>query len=525
MIARWRAELAAFATLVVVYVGTLAPGVTYWDSGEFLAAMHSLGIPHPPGTPLYILIGNLWGRSLAPFLGFAYSVNLLSAVCTAGACALMANLFVRCTGDRLASYAAAVTAGTMASVWMSSTETEVYAPALLLACLIFWICDKSENRRWLFLAAFVAGLGFALHLTALLTVPAAAYLAVSRRGWREVTRAAPAMAAVFLLGASVILFMLVRAPHDPFVNQGNPSTVSALWDVLMRKQYAPAPLWPRQAPIFIQVGNLFEYADWQVARGLAPDPPPTIWRTGLSIVFAVLGVAGSVAHRRLDRRSWNAMMILFGVATIGVLTYLNLKASPSFGGSFIPANAKHEARERDYFFMLAWICWGLWAGFGAVRLMRAAGVRRTKWTPAFLTAGAFAAFVPFALNYDAVTRRREPGASAARSEGKRILLRPPRRGFVLAHGDNAIYPAWYLQEVERRRRDATVIVVPLLPAEWYRSELSRRHGLIAPDSVKAWRGTNAVVSTICSQAARQGRIVVDATSPPDSNFPASCRNQ
>jgi 4-amino-4-deoxy-L-arabinose transferase-like glycosyltransferase len=227
MIARWRAELAAFATLVVVYVGTLAPGVTYWDSGEFLAAMHSLGIPHPPGTPLYVLIGNLWGRALGPFLGFAYSVNLLSAVSTAGACALMANLFVRWTGDRLAAYAAAVIAGTMASVWMSSTETEVYAPALLLACLIFWICDKSENRRWLILAAFVAGLGFALHLTALLTIPAAVYLAVSRRGWREVIRAAPAMAAVLLLGASVILFMLVRASHDPFVNQGNPSTASA----------------------------------------------------------------------------------------------------------------------------------------------------------------------------------------------------------------------------------------------------------------------------------------------------------
>jgi hypothetical protein len=437
----------------------------------------------------------------------------------------MANLFVRWTGDRLASYAAAVTAGAMSSVWMSATETEVYAPALFLGCLIFWNCDRADDRRRLVLAAFLVGLGFALHLTALLTIPAALYLATSRRGLREFARTVPLIIPMFVLGASAILFMLLRAQHDPFVNQGNPSTVAALWDVLLRKQYAPAPLWPRQAPIFIQIGNLFEYADWQVALGLASDPPPTIWRTGVSILFGCLGVAGCILHRRLDRRSWNAMMILFAVATIGVLAYLNLKASPSFGGSFIPTNAKHEARERDYFFILAWICWGLWSGFGAVRLMRGVSVRRPKWTPAFLTAGAFAAFIPFALNYDAVTRSREPDASAPRRAAEQILLRPPVRGFVLAHGDNEIYPAWYLQEVEHKRRDATVIVVPLLPAEWYRAELSRRHGLIAPDSVKQWPGTNALVSSICNHAASQHRIVVDASSAPDTNFPASCRNQ
>jgi hypothetical protein len=524
MIARWRAELAAFATLLVVYIVTLAPGVTFWDSGEFLAAMHSLGIPHPPGTPLYVLIGNIWGSALAPILGFAYSVNLLSAVCTAGACALMANLFVRWTGDHLAAYAGAVTAGAMSSVWMSATETEVYAPALFLGCLILWNCDRADNPRRLVLAAFLAGLGFALHLTALLTIPAALYLAISRRGFRQVTRSVPSMLALFVLGASVILFMLLRAPHDPFVNQGNPSTLSALWDVMMRKQYAPAPLWPRQAPVFIQIGNLFEYADWQFALSLAPDPPPTFFRTSVSVLFGILGVVGCVYHRRHDRRSWNAMMILFGIATLGVIAYLNLKASPSFGGSFIPANAKHEARERDYFFMLAWICWGLWAGFGAVRLMRAATARRAKWTPAFLTTGALAAFLPLALNYDAVTREQGAGRVRSASCSQTNSSSSAAARYLLAHGDNEIYPVWYLQEVERERRDATVIVVPLLPAEWYRAEIARRQGLIPALSAKQWPGTNAFLSTICHNAARQHRIVLDATSAPDSNFPAACRN-
>ncbi len=516
MIARWRAELAAFATLLLIYLATLAPGVTLWDSGEFLAAIHSLGIPHPPGTPLYVLVANAWSRILSPVTGFALSVNLLSAVCTAAACALLANLINRSTGDRISAYAGAVAAGAMSSVWSSATETEVYASALFVGCLVLWLADRDSRAKWLLLAAYVSGLGFALHLTALLTIPAAVYLVASRRGWRDVTRHLPLMLALFALGASATAFMIVRAQHDPFVNQGNPGTLAAFRDVILRKQYAPAPLWPRQAPVFIQVGNLFEYADWQVALGLAPDPPPTIFRTGLSILFGVLGVSGFAFHRRIDRRSWVALSILFLTATVGVLAYLNLKASPSFGGSFIPANAKHEARERDYFFALAWICWGLWAGIGAVQLTRRFN-NRTAYV------GALAAFVPVVFNWSAVSRRIEPDASAARREGIRTLDRTPSRGFVLVHGDNDVYPSWYLQEVEHKRRDATVIVVPLLPAQWYRAELMRRHALISPDSTEKWMGTDWVVASICRNARTQNRPVVDAIVSTGNNWPSPCR--
>ena len=77
-----------------------------------------------------------------------------------------------------------------------------------------------------------------------------------------------------IAAASAVVVLLVRAGHDPALNQGNPSTWSALLDVVARRQYAVAPLWPRQAPLWLQVGNLFEYADWQFALGLAPSPPP-----------------------------------------------------------------------------------------------------------------------------------------------------------------------------------------------------------------------------------------------------------
>ena len=80
-----------FAALLVVYGMTLAPDVTWWDAGEFIASFHAYGIPHPPGTPLFVAIGHLFTRCFGSILGFARAANLLSALLTALAAALTAT--------------------------------------------------------------------------------------------------------------------------------------------------------------------------------------------------------------------------------------------------------------------------------------------------------------------------------------------------------------------------------------------------------------------------------------------------
>jgi Protein of unknown function (DUF2723). len=68
---KWIAPAVVAFVLLFVYHATLAPTVTYWDAGEFLSAIHSLGIPHPPGTPLFVVIANVWTKIFSPWLGFA----------------------------------------------------------------------------------------------------------------------------------------------------------------------------------------------------------------------------------------------------------------------------------------------------------------------------------------------------------------------------------------------------------------------------------------------------------------------
>lgn len=503
--------IVVFSLLLIIYAASLAPGVTYWDAGEFLAAMKTLGIPHPPGTPLFILVGNIWGRVLSPILGFAAAVNLLSAVCTAAACALFASMMAGWTGDRAVALAGGMLAGLMSSVWLNANETEVYAPSLLMSALFLFVADRvsrSQDRKWLVLLAYLFGLGWALQLSALVAAPAAVLLALQHYRARRIPFVS--MILVGVLGASVALFMLLRAQHDPGINQGNPSTWNAFVDVITRKQYQPVSMFPRQARWYIQLGNFFEYADWQVALGVHPEPPPSIARTSLTIVYAFFGVVGFIWHKRTNAPSWRVITLLFVCGSLGVIAYLNMKASPSYGAGFLPPGAKHEARERDYFFALAFVCWGLWAGAGAVRVFN-------RLSPRWAVAGVLVAILPAFLNMRATNRRVVLDGVAPRDSALRILEPAAANTVVFAYGDNDTYPVWYLQQVERIRPDVTTVTIPLLGATWYRAELQRRHGLLEDDKVNHWRGATETMREICLNARQQKRPIV---AKPVSDRPA-----
>jgi hypothetical protein len=445
-----RIGISVFVVLFAVYAATLAPGLTLWDAGEFLAAVHVLGIPHPPGTSLFIFAANVWSR-LVGFVPFAAAVNLFSAAATAAACAILADRVARWTGQGMAGALAGIVAGTMAAIWQSATETEVYAAAFLIGALAVLVGDVAGTRRSLrhrLVLAYVLGLGVALHLSALVSVPAAIALAASLGGGRPSipvatsllgafalavgigsVSIAPAAAGLALLcfvtlrpdrahgmprweplaqavlvlaGASVAVVMLVRAAHDPVINQGNPATWQAFLDVVSRAQYEVPPLWPRRAPFWLQIGNLVQYSDWQVAWGLDDVPGGSLLRTPFTLLFLALGGLGSWWHHRRDRRSWRGVLVLLACASLGVVVMLNLRAGPSFGYGILPAGADREPREREYFFALAFAVWGLWAGVGA---WACTSMLVSRW-PTYGLAGALTAFLPLSLNWNAVTRRR-----------------------------------------------------------------------------------------------------------------------
>jgi hypothetical protein len=314
--------------------------------------------------------------------------------------------------------------------------------------------------------------------------------------------------------------MLVRAPHDPAINQGNPATWAALRDVILRHQYDVAPLWPRRAPWWLQIGNVFEYADWQVALGVHQEPGPALARTVMTGLFAVAGCYGTLVHRRLDRTSWRAMAILFVTTTLGVVIYLNLRAGPSYGYGFLPDGALREARERDYFFTLGFVCWGAWAGLGMVaaartlaRVLARGQTERGERYPGSLGvilpwSAAAAVSLPIALNWTAIRAQRHDAQQEIQQIATTTLATLPPRAVMFAEGDNDTYPLWYLQQVRHLRPDVTVVTLPMLGQLWYRRELARRDDLLDSATTTTWRGLSATEAVLRGRARRQGRPVV-----------------
>ena len=167
--------IGAGITFLVVFIGylvTMAPTVTFWDAGEFIAASYSLGIPHPPGTPLFVIIGRVLSALPLP-MAVAERLNFLSVLCGSAGALLIYLIVVRIIGtwvedarslpSRLmvhgGAFASAIIPAFMRTTWSNSTEFEVYAVSTATFMLIAWLMvymgqslDRQRMHRTLLLA-------------------------------------------------------------------------------------------------------------------------------------------------------------------------------------------------------------------------------------------------------------------------------------------------------------------------------------------------------------------------------------
>ena len=163
--------------MLALYVVTLAPTTAMWDASEYITAAYTLGIPHPPGNPLFVLLGRV--ASLLPIGGVAYRVNLLAAVCSALAAGIWFLVAERVLAQwiavpwvrRAGAVLAALLSATAFTVWNQSVVNEkVYTVSLAFFAVVSWLtvlwCDDPDGRRAdriLVLIAYLIGLGYTNH--------------------------------------------------------------------------------------------------------------------------------------------------------------------------------------------------------------------------------------------------------------------------------------------------------------------------------------------------------------------------
>jgi len=194
---KWNTILGWFSFLIalITYGLTVEPTVSYWDAGEIILTSAKLQIGHPPGAPLFQMMGAFFTMFALEPAQVGFMMNMLSAVASAFTILflfwtitlllkkLVGNEDNLSEGKSMAILGSGLV-GSLAftftdSFWFSAVETEVYAMATLIMSVLFWLglrweqdMHKPRGNRWLILIAFVIGLSFGVHFMGLLTIPA-----------------------------------------------------------------------------------------------------------------------------------------------------------------------------------------------------------------------------------------------------------------------------------------------------------------------------------------------------------------
>jgi len=421
--------LAAF----VIYNATKAPTLSFWDCGEFIACSHVLGIPHPPGAPLYIVLGRVF--SIIPFhADISARVNMLSAM-TGAVAAMMAFLITfrlirfwwsaaEFSGwKRAIAYIGALVGASMFAFgrthWNNSMEAEVYTPAMLLVTIMIWLLlrwlerrDEPKSDAYLILISFLGFLSIGIHMTAFLFMPAiflaiilfskrlrhdllfyitsiflftisfsldvfiyanAAWLVVLLIGVfvsrRYAWKFSMLIFAAAIIGFSSQLYTPIRSSQNPSINQNDPSSSVTAFKQFLERKQYGSEL--------MLIRALERRGEWK--NQLGTHERMGFWgffweQYGINgRAFAFLFVLGLLGMFELARRrpkvGWPFFLMVI-LGTIFLVWYMNF----ADGTRQDPmTGAGHiEVRDRDYFFTPGFVLFGIAIGLGAASLMEMA---------------------------------------------------------------------------------------------------------------------------------------------------------
>ncbi len=489
---------AVFLAALLVYIWTLAPTVTLVDSGELIVAAHGLGVAHPPGFPLWVVLAHL--ASLVPLGNVAVRINFSSALFAALACGVLtlavSELMITAAypparkrgaqqskksgdshTDRLLVFAPALGTGLLMAfsrtLWSYATITEVYALNTLLIGIVFFLMLRwrrlvtqailftrlhtraavTKHDGWLYAAAAVFGLALGdHHVTVGLTLPAVAVIVFRTQGVRFFTSRRLLYAALISIAAMVAAYAYLpfAASRSPLINWGNPRSLQEIWWHITGRQYqvflsfTPTMMGTQFVEFFRMLLREFGFA----------------WLP-LSLVLAL---AGFVTAYRQDRTTfWFLLFIVIA----------------NFAYDF----SYEIAEDKDAYYLPVFIATALAASFGIRWLIQLTAAKSMSLRTSFGVAAIAVLLISstaFAANWSFNDRR---DYFIAHDYVENLFRAIEPNGLLLTQDWQVASPMFYAQQIEQRRRDVKVIDVNLLRRSWYFDYLRRTY----PDLIERSR--------------------------------------
>src|SRR5215218_7274874 len=471
----------------ILYIGTLAPTVLPYsapntlDSPMLQAEVSVLGVGHPTGYPIYMMLTHLF--TYLPFGDPAYRVNLASAVYSVAAMLVVYFAGLRLGGRSVAAAAGALAFGLSGTFWSQAVIAEVYTlEALLVALVILFLLLWREYRKdhYLLLSAFLVGLSLTHHLTSVLLLPAVlAFVFLTDR--RVFSRSGLMLKSLglFLLGLLPLLYLPIRALMHAPLNEADPSTP---WRFLL-----------------LVTGGSFLAESSEKGRNCSPsslalaDPSTKVHLLGdqllgqFPLILMVVGMVAAIYLLFTDR----ATAVLLGTLFFGCLAqaavYLQLGI------------------EDFYVFLLpAFLAFALSISSGLGVLLRwvaSLQIASLARKGLLFVLSALILVIPLLGLRDSYATHDRKGDYGGRGAIEAVVGNVEKGATILHHRS----PLWYMVLVEKRRRDLTLI-------DPFCTSWDRHTDVVWPDQINAAEaadryGTDDTTGVEAARrAARTGRV-------------------
>jgi tetratricopeptide (TPR) repeat protein len=526
-----------FLTSLIVYIMTMAATVSFWDAGEFISVSYILGIPHSPGTPMYVLVGRVFAM-LPLALSVAQRVNLLSAFTAALGVTMIYLIIVevaffmfgtaKTSAGKIATHAGGLVGALFLTFsdtyWTDATEAEVYA----LSAFVMGLCtllalrwlrahsddgsgtsDDGRSRGLILLIIYLLSLGIGFHLGTILVYSGILLmiLMVNKKSFSNFELL------VITFGMAVVLADMTLHRNTTLTLVGLAIFgILLIWTTMSKGRFAlyAALLFILgiSVHLFMFIRSFHDPAidmvdpqNWDAMYAhlrREQYPPINVFARKASLLFQIqhfwnyfteqfrlfgdvrlgffnLGVASVIVPLTLG--IWGIVANFLREKKTWVLNFTVLLLNSAGLIIFLNFSAS-EVRERDYFYGAAFFYFSIFIGIGATSLiMLVIDEVRAKSKDALK----WAAVVAAALVIIAILPARYQWFSHDRSEdyvprdyAYNIMAALEPDAIIFTNGDNDTYPLWYIQMVEGFRPDVNIANLSLLNTSWYIKQLRDR---------------------------------------------------
>lgn len=457
--------ILSFVIPFALYMLTLAPSVTFFDSGEFLTATASLGSAHSPGYPLFLMYAKPF--TWLPLGNIAFRINVATAFSSSLACLmvyLLTTLLLKKeellpdhrfnrVAVKIAGLAAAITFGVTSRLWLQSNHDKPYPLLAFITAIIFYLLlqwqeqyrEGRDRPSYIYVCTFLAGLSMGVHQTIVLLLPAW-FLMIALTDWHMLKRGKEfVLATAFaMFGFSVHLYLPLRALSNPLLNWGDAKTIDQfLWHFL-RKGYPSEPPTRGLALVWAQISA------FNVPREF----------TWLGAALVLLGLAFLWMRNKTVVIAYLASVSVFLLVIVG---YFNTQMEMIF--------------LTEEFFTPLYLLSAVLIGIGLFTLLayavHTARLPERIGAKVYAVVGVLFFTLPAALcavNYFENDQHKNYIAIDYASNSLRSL---PQNAVMFTWGDSGAFPLWYLQGVERMREDVDLPHTPHLVFNWYLDSIPR----------------------------------------------------